>query len=54
MMTRLTAADGHELDCWMEPAKGERRGGLVILQEIFGVTFRPAQGRRQPLRRPRL
>ena len=38
MMNRLTAADGHELDCWMEPAKGERRGGLVILQEIFGVT----------------
>ncbi len=37
-MTRLTAADGHELDCWMEPARGERLGGLVILQEIFGVT----------------
>lgn len=37
-MVRLTAADGHELDCWMEPAKGARRGGLVILQEIFGVT----------------
>jgi carboxymethylenebutenolidase len=38
MMTRLTAADGHEFDCWMEPAKGDRRGGVVILQEIFGVT----------------
>jgi len=38
MMTRLTASDGHELDCWMEPAKGDRRGGLVIPQEIFGVT----------------
>ncbi|WP_227010379.1 dienelactone hydrolase family protein [Pelagibius marinus] len=37
-MTRLTAADGHELDCWMEPARGARLGGLVILQEIFGVT----------------
>jgi len=37
-MTRLKAADGHELDCWMEPASGERLGGLVILQEIFGVT----------------
>jgi carboxymethylenebutenolidase len=37
-MTRLTAADGHELDCWREPARGERLGGLVILQEIFGVT----------------
>lgn len=38
MMTQLTAADGHVLDCWMEPAKGDRRGGLVILQEIFGIT----------------
>lgn len=38
MMSRLTAADGHELDCWMEPAKGQARGGIVIIQEIFGVT----------------
>jgi carboxymethylenebutenolidase len=37
-MTQLTAADGHKLDCWIEPAQGGRRGGLVILQEIFGVT----------------
>ena len=38
MMTELTASDGHKLDCWIEPEKGERRGGLVIVQEIFGVT----------------
>lgn len=38
MNITLTAADGHELDCWLEPAKGPARGGLVILQEIFGVT----------------
>lgn len=38
MMKELTALDGHKLDCWIEPAKGERRGGLVIVQEIFGVT----------------
>lgn len=38
MMTRVTAADGHEFDCWVEAAEGERRGGIVILQEIFGVT----------------
>lgn len=37
-MIRVAAADSHELDCWMEPAQGERHGGLVILQEIFGVT----------------
>lgn len=38
MMIELTASDGHRLDCWHEPARGARRGGLVILQEIFGVT----------------
>lgn len=38
MMKQLTAADGHSFECWIEPAQGERRGGLVILQEIFGVT----------------
>lgn len=38
MMTSLTAADGHKLDCWIEKADGTRHGGIVILQEIFGVT----------------
>ncbi|GAB4540008.1 MAG: dienelactone hydrolase family protein [Roseibium sp.] len=38
MMTTLTAADDHQLDCWIEPAEGPRKGGLVVLQEIFGVT----------------
>lgn len=37
-MQRLTARDGHEFDCWMQPATAPRRGGLVILQEIFGLT----------------
>ncbi|MCG6904440.1 MAG: dienelactone hydrolase family protein [Rhodobacter sp.] len=38
MMTTLTASDGHELDCWIENPSGDSKGGLVILQEIFGVT----------------
>ena len=38
MMTKLTAADGHTFDAWIEPAQGARRGGIVIVQEIFGVT----------------
>lgn len=38
MITNLTAADGHVLECWMVEAKSEHRGGIVILQEIFGVT----------------
>ncbi|WP_323770333.1 dienelactone hydrolase family protein [Antarctobacter sp.] len=38
MMIEVTAADGHVLDCWLVEAVGDRRGGIVILQEIFGVT----------------
>ena len=38
MMTKLTAADGHTFDAWIEPAEGARKGGIVIVQEIFGVT----------------
>jgi carboxymethylenebutenolidase len=37
-MRKIQAGDGHALDCWVVPAQGARRGGLVILQEIFGVT----------------
>lgn len=35
---QITASDGHQFGCFVVPAKGVRRGGLVILQEIFGVT----------------
>ncbi|CAN0589169.1 unnamed protein product, partial [Ectocarpus sp. 12 AP-2014] len=38
MKIDVTAADGHVLDCWLAEAAGDRRGGIVILQEIFGVT----------------
>ena len=38
MMEKLTASDGHQLDCWMQPSEGTAKGGIVILQEIFGVT----------------
>ncbi len=37
-MDRLTAGDGHQFDCWVHPAEGTAKGGIVILQEIFGVT----------------
>ncbi|MEQ8710231.1 MAG: dienelactone hydrolase family protein [Rhodospirillales bacterium] len=37
-MQQLTASDGHRLDCHITRATATRRGGLVILQEIFGVT----------------
>lgn len=42
MDIRLTAMDGHEFGAWLHEAEGTARdgakGGLVILQEIFGVT----------------
>lgn len=38
MISKLTASDGHEFDCWMQAAQGDSKGGLIILQEIFGVT----------------
>jgi len=37
-MTKITAVDGHQLDCWTVDAESTRKGGIVILQEIFGVT----------------
>jgi carboxymethylenebutenolidase len=35
---RLKAADGHELSAWLARPAGAPRGGLVVLQEIFGVN----------------
>ncbi len=34
----LTAADGHELEAYRADPKGAPRGGLVVVQEIFGVN----------------
>jgi carboxymethylenebutenolidase len=37
-MIRLKAKDGHELDAYLAAPKGKPKGGLVVVQEIFGVT----------------
>ena len=37
-MIRLTAADGHELDAYVAEPTGKVKGGVVVVQEIFGVT----------------
>ena len=37
-MVSLDAADGHRLDAFVAKPTGTRKGGLVILQEIFGMT----------------
>ncbi|EAR08641.1 dienelactone hydrolase family protein [Reinekea blandensis] len=38
MNIKLKAKDGHAFDCWVQAAEGKAIGGLVIVQEIFGVT----------------
>lgn len=35
---RMTMADGAEIGVYRAAAAGERRGGLVLVQEIFGIT----------------
>ncbi|WP_327195762.1 dienelactone hydrolase family protein [Sphingopyxis sp. MWB1] len=37
-MTRMTMDDGADIAVYHASAKGTRRGGLVLVQEIFGVT----------------
>ena len=37
-MIRLKARDGHELDAYLAEPNGGPRGGIVVVQEIFGVT----------------
>ncbi len=34
----ITAGDGHKLAAWKAMPKGTPKGGVVIIQEIFGVT----------------
>jgi carboxymethylenebutenolidase len=38
MLTVTSLHDGFALPCWFAPAQGSRRGGVVVAQEIFGVT----------------
>src|SRR3569833_4283911 len=37
-MERMTMSDGAEIAVYHVQPEGERRGGLVLVQEIFGVT----------------
>jgi carboxymethylenebutenolidase len=34
----LTASDGHRLSAYLAEPAGKPRGGIVVIQEIFGVT----------------
>jgi carboxymethylenebutenolidase len=36
--TKLTTADGHELTAWAALPEQTPKGGIVIIQEIFGIT----------------
>ena len=35
---KLTASDGHKFDAYIAQPAGKPRGGLVVIQEIFGVN----------------
>ena len=35
---KLEASDGHSLDAYVAMPEGAPRGGVVIVQEIFGVN----------------
>lgn len=37
-LIELRAADGHELAAWRAAPDGEPRAGLVVIQEVFGLT----------------
>lgn len=37
-VVKLRASDGHELDAYVVEPKGKAKGGLVVIQEIFGVN----------------
>ena len=37
-MIQLTASDGHKLDAYRADPAGKPRGGIVVIQEIFGVN----------------
>jgi carboxymethylenebutenolidase len=37
-MVQLSAADGHTLGAWLAKPEGTPKAGLIILQEIFGIT----------------
>jgi carboxymethylenebutenolidase len=37
-MIQLTASDGHKLDAYQAEPAGKPRGGIVVIQEIFGVN----------------
>jgi carboxymethylenebutenolidase len=35
---QLTASDGHKFDAYLAQPNGKARGGIVIVQEIFGIN----------------
>jgi len=37
-MIELAASDGHKLSAYRAEPKGRPRGGLIVVQEIFGIN----------------
>ncbi len=52
-MKLTSVKDGFPLPAYHAPAKGARKGGVVVIQEIFGVTNH-VMDIANPVRRARL
>src|SRR5690606_7457142 len=37
-MIRVTSRDGFEFDAWRVTPQGTRKGGVIVIQEIFGLS----------------
>ena len=37
-MTRVKSRDGFEFDAWHVQPQGPRKGGVIVIQEIFGLS----------------
>lgn len=37
-MTRVKSRDGFEFDAYRVAAQGPRKGGVIVIQEIFGLS----------------
>jgi carboxymethylenebutenolidase len=37
-MIRVTSRDGFEFDAWHVKSAGQRKGGVIVIQEIFGLS----------------
>jgi hypothetical protein len=49
---KLTAEDGHEFAAYLAQPEGRPKGGVVVIQEIFGVNSHMRSSTSLPRRTP--